>query len=126
MGPNDGVLAFDTPFSLPRRTWGFVSEVAGSGIAVPGNRMRFGRRAAAGGNAGATAMRTDARSRIGPLDHRLGNDRGDSRPNVDVAGRFENLVTGRHCEFESSRELLDSIASDLEAGRPAVLDGTDK
>jgi hypothetical protein len=49
----------------------------------------------------------------------------DAMPDA-LAGRLENLVTGRHCEFASSRELLDSIASDLEAGSPAVLDGSDK
>ena len=32
-----------------------------------------------------------------------------------LAGRLENLVTGRQCDFASGRELLESIASDLEA-----------
>jgi hypothetical protein len=32
-----------------------------------------------------------------------------------LAGRLENLVTGQQCEFASGRELLDSIASDLES-----------
>ena len=32
-----------------------------------------------------------------------------------LAGRLENLVTGQQCEFASGRELLESIASDLEA-----------
>jgi hypothetical protein len=32
-----------------------------------------------------------------------------------LAGRLENLVTGIQLEFESGNELLDSIASDLEA-----------
>jgi hypothetical protein len=40
--------------------------------------------------------------------------RGDARPEA-LAGRLENLVTGRQCEFGSGRELLDSLASDLEA-----------
>ena len=40
--------------------------------------------------------------------------RGDARPDA-LAGRLENLVTGRQCEFASGRELLESIASDLEA-----------
>jgi hypothetical protein len=40
--------------------------------------------------------------------------RGDANPDV-LAGRLENLVTGRQCEFASGRELLESIASDLEA-----------
>jgi hypothetical protein len=37
-----------------------------------------------------------------------------------LAGRLENLITGIQLEFESGQELLDSIASDLEAsgGRP--------
>jgi hypothetical protein len=49
----------------------------------------------------------------------------DAKPGA-LAGRLENLVTGRHCEFASSHELPDSIASDLEEGSPAVVDGTDK
>ena len=40
--------------------------------------------------------------------------RGDAKPDA-LAGRLENLVTGRQCEFMSGRELLESIASDLEA-----------
>ena len=32
-----------------------------------------------------------------------------------LAGRLENLVTGQQREFASSQQLLDSIASDLEA-----------
>jgi hypothetical protein len=40
--------------------------------------------------------------------------RGDANPDA-LAGRLENLVTGRQCDFASGRELLESIASDLEA-----------
>ena len=40
--------------------------------------------------------------------------RSDAKPDA-LADRLENLVTGRQREFASSRELLDSIASDLEA-----------
>ena len=40
--------------------------------------------------------------------------RSDAKSDA-LAGRLENLVTGRQREFASSRELLDSIASDLEA-----------
>ena len=47
--------------------------------------------------------------------------RGDAKPDA-LAGRLENLVTGRQREFASGRELLESIASDLEvpptSGRP--------
>jgi hypothetical protein len=39
--------------------------------------------------------------------------RSDAKPGA-LAGRLENLVTGRQREFASERELLDSIASDLE------------
>jgi hypothetical protein len=39
--------------------------------------------------------------------------RGDAKPDA-LAGRLENLVTGRQHEFASGRELLESIASDLE------------
>jgi hypothetical protein len=38
--------------------------------------------------------------------------RADANPDA-LAGRLENLVTGRQCEFASGRELLESIASDL-------------
>ncbi len=40
--------------------------------------------------------------------------RGDAKPDA-LAGRVENLVTGRQCDFASGGELLESIASDLEA-----------
>jgi hypothetical protein len=40
--------------------------------------------------------------------------RGDARPDA-LAGRLENLVTGRQLEFASGRELLDAIAAELEA-----------
>jgi hypothetical protein len=41
--------------------------------------------------------------------------RSDAKPG-SLAGRLENVVTGRQCEFASGRELLESIATDLEAG----------
>jgi len=37
----------------------------------------------------------------------------DARPDA-LAGRLENLITGRQREFTSGQELLDSIAGDLE------------
>jgi hypothetical protein len=40
--------------------------------------------------------------------------RGDAKPGA-LAGRLENLATGRQCEFASGRELLESIESDLQA-----------
>jgi hypothetical protein len=40
--------------------------------------------------------------------------RSDARPD-ELAGRVENLVTGASREFASGRELIESIASDLEA-----------
>jgi len=40
---------------------------------------------------------------------------GDAKPDA-LAGRLENVVTGRQCEFASGHELLDSIARDVEAG----------
>ena len=40
--------------------------------------------------------------------------RSDAKPDA-LAGRLENLMTGRQSEFASGRELLDSIAGDLEA-----------
>lgn len=33
-----------------------------------------------------------------------------------LAGRLENLVTGRSLEFATGEELLDSLAHDLTAG----------
>jgi hypothetical protein len=47
--------------------------------------------------------------------------RSDAKPNA-LAGRLENLVTGQQREFSSGRELLDSIACDLEtsAGEPSA------
>lgn len=39
--------------------------------------------------------------------------RGDAKPG-SLAGRLENLVTGRQHEFVSGGELLQSIAADLE------------
>jgi 3-hydroxyisobutyrate dehydrogenase-like beta-hydroxyacid dehydrogenase len=40
--------------------------------------------------------------------------RGDARPDA-LAGRLENMVTGRQREFASARELLDAIAAELAA-----------
>ena len=47
--------------------------------------------------------------------------RSDAKPGA-LAGRLENLVTGRQSEFASGQELVDSIATDLRASggeRPA-------
>ncbi|MDM0116666.1 hypothetical protein QTI66_31495 [Variovorax sp. J22R133] len=47
--------------------------------------------------------------------------RSDASPDA-LAGRLENLVTGRQLEFASARELLRSLTSELEDGpteRPA-------
>ena len=40
--------------------------------------------------------------------------RGDAKPDA-LAGRLENLVTGRQQEFASDDELIDSLANDLDA-----------
>lgn len=40
--------------------------------------------------------------------------RSDARPD-ELAGRVENVVTGASREFTSGGELLESIASDLQA-----------
>jgi len=42
------------------------------------------------------------------------NLRGDATPET-LAGRLENMVTGRQHEFASAHELMASIASDLES-----------
>jgi len=47
--------------------------------------------------------------------------RSDAKPDV-LAGRLENLVTGQQREFTSGHELLDSLASDLEASTSARSD----
>ena len=47
--------------------------------------------------------------------------RSDATPGA-LAGRIENVVTGRQRDFGSERELVESLASDLSegtAGRPA-------
>ncbi len=38
--------------------------------------------------------------------------RSDATPDA-LAGRLENLVTGRRCEFTSARELLRLIIGDI-------------
>jgi len=46
--------------------------------------------------------------------------RNDATPGA-LAGRLENVVTGRQRDFASERELVESLASDLDqgaAGRP--------
>jgi hypothetical protein len=40
--------------------------------------------------------------------------RGDAKADA-LAGRIENLVTGCQHEFGSARELIESIARDLDA-----------
>lgn len=39
--------------------------------------------------------------------------RSDAKPGA-LAGRLENLVTGRQCDFASGSELVESIANDLQ------------
>ena len=39
--------------------------------------------------------------------------RSDAQPGA-LAGRLENVITGRQHEFSSARELLESLAGDLE------------
>lgn len=41
--------------------------------------------------------------------------RGDARPGA-IAGRLENVVTGRQRDFVSETELVESLASDLLEG----------
>lgn len=41
--------------------------------------------------------------------------RADATP-AALAGRIENLVTGRQVEFASANELVQSIVRELEAG----------
>lgn len=44
--------------------------------------------------------------------------RSDAKPDA-LVGRLENMVTGQQREFASSQELVESIASDLQANAPA-------
>ena len=44
------------------------------------------------------------------------NLRGDATPGA-LAGRIENMVTGRQHEFASAEELLASISCDLASAR---------
>jgi hypothetical protein len=41
--------------------------------------------------------------------------RSDATPGA-IAGRLENVVTGRQRDFASERELLESLACDLREG----------
>jgi hypothetical protein len=50
--------------------------------------------------------------------------RGDATPHV-LAGRIENLVSGRQLEFASSCDLLNCLARDLlEHGDEPAVDAT--
>jgi len=50
--------------------------------------------------------------------------RSDATP-ATLAGRLENLVTGSRCEFASGEELVESIASDIQASNaPGKVDST--
>lgn len=40
--------------------------------------------------------------------------RSDATPDA-LAGRLENLITGRRLDFGSARELLDEIAREIDA-----------
>jgi hypothetical protein len=40
--------------------------------------------------------------------------RSDAKPDA-LAGRLENLATGRRSEFATAQELVDSLAADLAA-----------
>ena len=40
--------------------------------------------------------------------------RSDATPGT-LCGRIENIVTGWQCDFASGRELLESVASELQA-----------
>ena len=51
--------------------------------------------------------------------------RGDAKPGA-LTGRLENLVTGRQLEFASGRELLDTIAAELEPGGKEPAKGAER
>ena len=44
--------------------------------------------------------------------------RGDAKPDA-LVGRLENIVTGRQRDFASGQELVESIATDLQANTSA-------
>ena len=47
--------------------------------------------------------------------------RGDAKPDA-LVGRLENMVTGRQRDFASGQELVESIATDLQANTSAPSD----
>ena len=52
--------------------------------------------------------------------------RSDAKPGA-LAGRLENVVTGRQRDFASGRELLESIANDLDGSADeSATDATQK
>jgi hypothetical protein len=51
--------------------------------------------------------------------------RSDAKPSA-LAGRLENVVTGRQRDFASGRELLETIVNDLEASADESANGTQR
>jgi hypothetical protein len=51
--------------------------------------------------------------------------RSDAKPGA-LAGRLENVVTGRQRDFASGRELLETIVNDLEASADESANGTQR
>ena len=49
--------------------------------------------------------------------------RSDAKPDA-LAGRLENLVTGQQLDFASGKELVNSIATDLQASQDKALADT--
>jgi hypothetical protein len=74
---------------------------------------------------GTTAMPLNPESRYPSRRAYVLKIRGDARADA-LAGRLENLVTGRQHEFASGRELLDAIAAELEARPEGPATGGDR
>jgi len=45
--------------------------------------------------------------------------RSDATPGT-LCGRLENIVTGGQCDFASGRELLESLAGEIEASAEQI------
>ncbi len=65
-------------------------------------------------------MNLDSRAKYPSARSYVLKVRSDATPDA-LAGRLENLVTGRHREFASGGELLQALEAELAGGGPAPL-----
>ena len=76
-------------------------------------RVQKARKHRQGSDHSSDPMALDPKSRYPSRRAYVLKVRSDARPDA-IAGRLENLVTGQQCDFASGRELLGSLAADLE------------